>query len=156
MIKTLYKIFLALIISLFVGFGINVFYEGPKPPAYNDSIDYQKDDCLTTEQLAERKTIDGELESYQEKLNTQNRNVSVIAIIFSIILLVLSLTVLTKNKLWGDGVLLGGLLTLVYGIIRGMASMESKYQFIAVSIGLAIALILGYYKFGKDVHNKSE
>ncbi len=156
MIQVLYKIFLAVIIALFVGFGINVFYEGPKPPDYNQTSEaqIQKEDCLTAAQVQEQKDLNQKQIDFQNTSNIYNRNVSVIAIVISILILILSLTLLAKIGLWSDGTLFGGLLTLVYGMIRGMASQDSRFQFIAVTAGLIAVLIIGYVKFASPEKDK--
>jgi len=61
--------------------------------------------------------------------------------------LVLSLTVLHKIEILTDGFLLGGLLTLLYAIVRGFGSDDNKFRFLMVTVGLIVALILGYIKF---------
>ncbi|MEI8143725.1 MAG: hypothetical protein WCG48_03890 [Candidatus Berkelbacteria bacterium] len=160
MVKVLYKIFLAVIIALFVGFGINVFYEEPKVPDFSDTpFQVQKDSCLTAAEIQAQtetnKTETQRQNDYQKQSNTHSRNVSIIAIIISILLLIVSLTLVVRVDIWSDGTLFGGLLTLVYGIIRGMASLDSKFQFIAVSVGLLVVLAIGYIKFIKNENIKS-
>jgi hypothetical protein len=49
-----------------------------------------------------------------------------------------------------DGILLGGVFTTIYGIIRGLMSEDTKFRFIIVTVGLIIALVLGYIKFIKN------
>jgi len=136
MVKVLYKIFLALMISLFIGFGISVFYSAPKAPNFS-STDYQK-----------------QYDEFRTEVENHSRNVSVIIIVISVILLVISLTALLSVDIMGDGFLLGGLFTLIYGIIRALLTGDSTYQFAAVSAGLLIVLILGYIKFIKQDKNK--
>jgi hypothetical protein len=46
-----------------------------------------------------------------------------------------------------DGILLGGVFTTMYSIIRGLMSEDSQFRFLIVVIGLGIALALGYIKF---------
>ena len=72
----------------------------------------------------------------------------IIALVAAIVLLAGSLALeRLPNKVLVNGVLLGGLFTLLYSVIRGFASEDSKMTFIAVSIGLAIAIYLGYHRF---------
>lgn len=67
----------------------------------------------------------------------------------------MSLTVV-KNLIYiADGVLLGGVLTLLYSIVRGFGSQDTMFRFVVVSIGLVIALLLGYIKFIKPNKNQS-
>jgi hypothetical protein len=64
-------------------------------------------------------------------------------------MLIISLTLFKKILLIADGVLLGSVFTLIYGIIRGFNSGNNIFRFIVVSIGLAVSLFLGYIKFIK-------
>lgn len=52
-----------------------------------------------------------------------------------------------KEHVINGGIMLGGLFTLFYGLMRGFASQDSKYSFVAVSVGLVIVLFLGYRRF---------
>jgi hypothetical protein len=154
MIKPIYTIFLALLIALFVGLGIDAFYPGPKAPNYPLELNQVKQGC---EQTMEQQTLEKEFnqaqEKYMEESKPYNRNVSIISLVASIIILVLSLTLLTKIKMIADGILLGGVLTTMYSIIRGLMSENSQFRFLIVIIGLIIALALGYLKFIRPREN---
>jgi len=86
---------------------------------------------------------------YTKIRENYQRNVSILALSAAIIILVLSLTLLRHLLVIADGMLLGGVFTLLYSIVRGFESHDEQYRFIVVSIGLLIALILGYIKFVK-------
>jgi uncharacterized membrane protein YgaE (UPF0421/DUF939 family) len=70
-----------------------------------------------------------------------------IAITLAVVALAISLTVLIRWEVIANGVLLGGVFTLGYSIIRGMESEDPKFRFFLVTIGVIIALVLGYVKF---------
>lgn len=151
-IKLIYTLFLALLVALFVGLGIDAFYPGPKMPDYplelelypeKTGYDYQED----SELKAAREKWNQEQKSYQEETKIYNRNVSIISLIAAIMILVLSLTLLNKIKMIADGILLGGVFTTMYSIIRGLMSQNSQFRFLLVVAGLLIALALGYIKF---------
>jgi hypothetical protein len=55
-----------------------------------------------------------------------------------------------KIKIMADGVMLGGLFTLLYSLGRGFASESSKYVFAVTTMGLAIVLYLGYHRFVRE------
>ena len=46
-----------------------------------------------------------------------------------------------------DGLLIGGLFTLVYSIGWGFSAEDNTYRFLVVTVGLLVALGLGYAKF---------
>jgi hypothetical protein len=147
-LKIIYTFFLALLVALFVGLGIDAFYEGPKMPDYPSELNVQNPSC---ENYQETKTIqekfDRDQKNFNEKSKIYNRNVAIVSLVFAILILIASLTLLSKIKMIADGVLLGGVFTTAYSIIRGLMSEDSRFRFLVVTIGLAIALILGYIKF---------
>jgi len=150
LIKLIYTLFLALIIALFVGLGIDAFYPGPKAPDYPSELNVMavKADCAETlESKTLRENYDQEQKKYMEAEKVYNRNVSIISLMAAILILILSLTLLSKIKMMADGILLGGVFTTAYSLIRGLMSDSSQFRFLIVAIGLIIALVLGYLKF---------
>lgn len=149
-IKLIYTLFLALLIVGAVGLGIDAFYPGPQYPEYPIALEAQKAECVCAES-DEMKSIREDFaqaeKQYREESKIYNRNVSMISLAASIIILILSLTLLSKINMIADGILLGGVFTNVYGIIRGLMTEDSKFRFLIIIIGLIIALILGYIKF---------
>lgn len=145
-IKIIYSIFLGLLIALFIGLGINTFYPGPKEPSYPTETSYTKD-VPTEEQAAKQNEYNDAYAKYNEEFKVYSRNVSVIALICAVILLVVSLIYEKKIRVLADGILVGGLFTLIYSIIRGFMSEDTKMTFVTVSIGLLVVLYLGYHKF---------
>ncbi len=153
-IKFIYTLFLALLIALFVGLGIDTFYPGPETPKYPLELDQVKQGCEETiEQQTLRKEFNEAQEKFMEELKPYNRNVSIISLVASIIILVSSLTLLAKIKMIADGILLGGVFTTMYGIMRGLMSESSYFRFLIVVVGLIIALGLGYIKFIRPKEN---
>ncbi len=150
-IKFIYTIFIGILFATFVGVGIAAFYPEPAYPE-NDvgmrfSAPLESDDPKYQEYLEKEEAFQEELKQYQEKHNRYNRNVSSISIAIAVIALVISLTFLKKINLIADGLLLGGLLLLIYSIIRGFSSDDNMFRFIVVTIGFAVSLALGYIKF---------
>ncbi len=147
-IKLIYTLFLALLIALFVGLGIDAFYPGPKMPNYPVELEMEKQNCEETAEVRSiRENFAQNQKKYQEESKPYNRNVSIISLIAAIVILVLSLTLLAKINMIADGILLGGVFSTAYSIIRGLMSENSQFRFVIVVIGLVIALTLGYIKF---------
>jgi hypothetical protein len=90
---------------------------------------------------------DKEQKDFQLQSKNYNRNVSIIALVASIVVVIASLTFFKTLLLIADGLLLGGVLTLLYSVIRGFDTDDNMFRFIVVSIGLLISLVLGYVKF---------
>jgi hypothetical protein len=148
-LRIVYTFFLGLLLAMFIGLGINTFYEGPKEPDYPIGIDAYTPKQLTEEQAKKQHDYEVAMAKYNKEMQPYNRNVSIIALIAAVILLVISLIYEKRINIISDGVLLGGLFTLLYSLIRGFASQNTKYVFIVVTIGLIVALYLGYHRFVK-------
>lgn len=144
-LKIVYTFFIGIMLALFVGLGISTFYTGPTSPEYPVIMETKVEQ--TPDDTAKYQKYEQESRDYQKRSQEYSRNVSIIALISAVILLAVSLLLEKFNVVIANGVLLGGLFTLLYSIIRGFASQDSKMTFITVSIGLVIALYLGYRRF---------
>lgn len=155
LLKLLYTLFLGLLVALFVGLGIDAFYPGPEMPDPPSELNLQKTDCGNYEQLkATQEKFDQEMKNFNERSKSYNRDVSVISLVFAIAILIASLTLFSRIKMMADGILLGGVFTTAYSIIRGLMSENSKFRFLIVTVGLLIALVLGYLKFIRPKENE--
>ncbi len=149
-IRWLYSIFLAALLVTFVGVGIAAFYKGPKPPEYPVSIKYLESQPVTSpsaQTIAQNWEFDRKQKEYIEKNEKYNKNVSTLATAAALIILVASISLLGKILYLSDGLLLGGVLTLGYAIVRGFGSGNEMFRFIVVTIGLIVVIFLGYWKF---------
>ena len=147
-LKIVYTFFLGLILALFVGLGISTFYPSPKMPVYPETIPFSKSEP-TPEEQQKVKEYDTKIREYQSVSQQYNRNVSIISLIAAVLLLVVSLIFEKRNQVIANGVLLGGLFTLLYSIGRGLSSEDSRLTFITVTVVLVIALYLGYRSFNE-------
>lgn len=157
MLKIVYSVFLGVILALFVGVGISVFYPQPEAPEYPAEMRYEYgENGPSAQELEEQRVYDEAMELFQKnEMQPYNRNVSIIATIFAVALLGVGVVFSHKLDVIADGMLLGGIFTLIYGMGRGLATEQETYRFIVITIGLLIALALGYWKFAKP-NNKLE
>jgi hypothetical protein len=150
MINRLYTLFLALLMALFVGVGIAAFYHAPKTP---DTPIFKTAPApeSTPSSDIERQERDYQVQqdAYQKEYKTYNRNVSLLALAGAIVLVTLGLTALKAVTLINDSLLLGGIFTLVYSIMRGFGASDDTFRFVLVSSSMAIALLLGYLRLIK-------
>lgn len=149
-IRWLYTIFLAVLLVTFVGVGIAAFYKAPKSPEYPNEMKYPETQPVTSPSamtITRQKEFDAKQKEFIEKNEAYNKNVSTIAIVAALIVLVLCISLLSKILYLSDGLLLGGVLILGYAIIRGFGTGDEMFRFIIVSIGLIVAIFLGYWKF---------
>ncbi len=162
-LKFIYTLFIGILLALFVGFGIAAFYEEPKYPELPLSMKYARplypeaaESTQSAQILKEQIEQEKRQADYQKNLQLYNRNVSVVGLISAVIFMIISILLIKNLLLISDGVLLGGVFTLLYSIGRGFSTNDSKFQFIAVTIGLIISLILGYIKFIKPAQRKQK
>jgi hypothetical protein len=161
MLKFIYAVFIGVLFATLVGVGIAAFYPSPKAPEYPAPTRYDYPERPQTE--AERKKFEQqeaqhqkEYKVFQAKEQEYNRNVSIIALVAAVIALVVSLTLFRAIYIIADGLLFGGLLTLLYSIIRGFAVEDNIFRFIVVAIGFVIAITLGYIKFAPQEKEKKK
>jgi len=150
-LKIIYTLFIGILFAALVGVGISAFYESPKYPDYPSRLSVAQKENLSDKEykdvVIEQEKFDKQQKNAQEKIEIYNRNVSIISIIAAILTLIVSLTLFKKILVIADGFLLGGVLTTLYGIIRGFGSGDDKFRFIIVLIGFTISVFLGYIKF---------
>ena len=154
--KLIYTFLIGIFMAVFVGVGVAAFYPEPKYPEqplamkFSSPNVYKTDDATGSAQWrAEMEKFDREEKKFQTESQVYSRNVSIVVIAIAIAIVVASLTVFQKILIIADGLLLGGLLTLIYGVMRGFGAEDNMFRFIVVSIGLFISLFLGYWKFSK-------
>lgn len=155
-ITAIYTLFLGLILALFVGLGVNTFYEAPKMPEF-PQIDYSfNEEGPSEEQQKAQENFDKEFKQFDSDNKTYNRNVSIITLAASVVMLVISFALERKNAVISGGVLLSGVFLLAYSIIRGLMADDSKYTFATVAAGALIALYLGYRHFNNGQKKPSK
>lgn len=160
-LKLIYTLLLGIFLAVFVGVGISAFYPGPKYPEQPISIKYgspeMNKDCSMSEDYKKEIEEFNKIEkSYQKSSNKYNRDVSIISVFASILIVFISLTLFKTILIIADGLLLGGVLTLIYGVMRGFGTEDNMFRFIVVSVGLIVSLVLGYIKFIKPAKKSAE
>lgn len=156
-IKFIYTLFLGILLALFVGLGIAAFYPAPHAPEYPVDTVAQKPDLTGTyspspEYLQQQEEYRKQSDEYTKNTFPRyNRNVSIVSVIAAVLALVISLTMIRKIELISDGLLLGGVFLLGYGIIRGFMSENNVLLlFIVTTVGLIAAVTVGYVKFVRE------
>lgn len=153
-LKVVYTLFLGIMVALFIGFGISAFYQEPKAPEYPIILDKDPSIADTQEEKDARVKFEADQKQYNNDMKPYNRNVFIIATVASVILLGASFMFFKTFPDISNGILLGGVFTLVYAVIRGLMSEDSMIRFVVVTVGLAIALVLGYLRFGRHLERE--
>lgn len=155
MLKIMYSFFLGIILAVFVGVGISTFYNAPEYPEYPASLERLDTPELTEEQKSIQTEFDTEVEAAEVELDSYNRNVSILATIVAVLFMAIGLVYAHKIDVIADGILLGGIFTLLYGLGRGLASGDEIFRFLVVTVGVAAAIGIGYWRFVKNAPAKS-
>lgn len=151
-LSVVYTVFVGFALALFIGLGISTFYPSPEAPTYPEVSETSRSAEDGTLTPAEQQ-YDREYREYSKLDQEYNRNVSIISIAAAVVFLVISLILSSRGSALAAGFMLGGLFTLLYGIIRGFVSEDSAYTFAAVTVSLVIVLYLGYRHFDGAKNN---
>jgi uncharacterized membrane protein YraQ (UPF0718 family) len=154
MLKLFYGLFVGILLAIFVGVGVNVFYQSPVAPEYPSILNNCGKEA-TTEQQQAQKDYDAKNKVYMEKMKPYNRNVSIVALAIAVLFLAISLIFERRIPVIADGIMLGGVFTLLYSLGRSLASQDSKYSFAVVTVGLILSFVLGYVRFISPTKTKS-
>ena len=160
-LKYVYIVFIGVLLAIFIGVGIDAFYSSPEYPEtplllelYKTPIEPVCDTAISAQLEKEQIAFDENLKLYQENSEKYNGNVSIFSLIAAILILILSLTILRNINVIADGLLLGGVMTLLYSVVRIFGSGNDKIRFAVVAVGFIVSLVLGYLKFIKSQESK--
>jgi hypothetical protein len=126
-LQMIFAFFLGLVVVAFVGIGVNTFYP---EPSYADG---------------------GSGNAYLHwRLAT-----GIILLACATALLVISLVMPEVQAVLSNGVLLGGVFTMVYAVGVTLTTDRSVWRFVVVAIALAVTVGVGYLKFVRSRRHAS-
>jgi hypothetical protein len=143
----IYTLFVGLLLATFVGVGIAAFAPEPRFPEPPIGLRGPFSEQPSPEARRELEEFEQRSRAHRVEVAAYSRNVSVVAAVAAIIMLVLSLTILRPFPIFSDGFLFGGILTFGYSVVRGFGAEDNVFRFVIVALGLGIALALGYVRF---------
>lgn len=160
-LQVIYSFFLGLMITAFIGVGVYTAY--PSPDQVNqeqlqelyrqqeDVTGFKGEVGLTSAEKAkltalreEIRTLEDEQQAYREKWT---QNTSIILIVFATIVMAISLIRAEQLRILSNGLLLGGLFTMVYGVGWIIAGGSSWARFGVMTFALVATVGLGYARF---------
>jgi hypothetical protein len=146
--RTVYTFFLGLLLALFVGLGVATVHPGPEEPAPPPAVATARETReLAPEEQQQWAAYEREREAWEDEHMRYSRDVGVIALVASVVLLGVSLAVERRRPVLAHGVLLGGLFTLLHSVVRSLVSQDTVASFAVVTVALAVVLYLGYRRF---------
>lgn len=148
-LKLLYKLFLGVLLAIFVGVAVSTFYEAPKSPDYNTYGSVVKVEDPEANPDLEKNIIAQQLadEQYQNERRTYEQNVAVIILVSAVVMLAVSILLEKRYRFFSDSFVIGSLITLVHSIIRSGNSENSQLMFAATTVSLIAVVYLGYHRF---------
>jgi len=160
-LQIIFAIFLGLMVTAFVGVGVNTVYPSPQAPFDRQirELDRQKKTVMNSKAPADltpaERTRIQEIED--QRNNTQDasqvamapwgRNASIILILFATLAMAISLIRSGQLPVLSNGLLLGGVFTMVYGVGLIIVTATSAARFTVMTIAFVITLALGYARF---------
>jgi len=159
-LRTIFSFFLGLMLVAFAGVGVYTFY--PPPDEFNTQIreldrreemirDSRPADQLTEEDRAQIREVNQERYALQdarrEAERPWGRTTSIILMVTATLAMAVSLIRAGELPVISNGLLLGGVFTMLYGVGWIIATDVSKARFVVMAIALIITLALGYLRF---------
>ena len=117
-LQVIFAFFLGLVVVAFVGIGVNTFY--PEPAFVDGRPDQYVGWRLTT---------------------------GIVLLVCATIVLAVSLFLPEYQAVLSNGILLGGVFTMIYAVGMTVSADASVVRFIVVAVALAVTVGIGYLKF---------
>jgi len=169
-LQIIFSIFLGIMVMAFIGVGVYTFYPTPDPVGqeelqelYRQQEDIQrfKDPTALTDAERDRlAAVQADIRKVEDRLEAQRevwgRNTSIILIAFATLTMAISLIRADQLPVISNGLLLGGVFTMIYGVGWIVATGTSYARFVVMTVALVITLALGYVRFVWRRHVKGE
>ncbi len=177
-LQAIFAVFLGLMITAVVGVGVYTFHPNPAEDAQEQINDLYEQraqiegcgpgsvgpcegpDQMSAAERAQIAAIDAQIEELGDDSQAQReswgQSTSVILIVIATALMAVSLLLGESVTVLSNGILLGGLFTMLYGVGWGLAAGNSVTRFLVLVAALAVSLALGYVKFVRGRHPAGE
>lgn len=159
-LEVLFSIFLGILVVAFVGAGVYTFYSPPREyDAPLRELDEQRRAIIDSRRLAdlpaeERERIsdidvqrDRLLEASRSAHERWGRTTSIILISIATLAMAVSLVRADQLPVISSGLLLGGVLTMLYGVGWIVTTDSAMSRFVVITVALMITLLFGYIRF---------
>jgi hypothetical protein len=159
-LRTIFTFFLGLMLSAFAGVGVYTFH--PPPEQFDSQVrdfgrreqeirNSRPENELTAADRDQIQEIDRQrneaIDAATEARKAWGRSTSVILIVFATLGMAVSLVRADQLPVISNGLLLGGVFTMLYGVGWIVASDRSITRFLVMTVALVITLGLGYLRF---------
>jgi hypothetical protein len=163
-LQLIFAFFLGLMVTAFIGVGVYTFHGPPGDPADDPTRelrdqqqairDARGPEGLTEEQQTELARLGDEIRAMDERARESQqswaRTTSIVLIILATMVMGVSLIRADQLPVINNGLLLGGVFTMLYGTGWTLASGDSQLRFWVMAFALLITLALGYVRFVRE------
>lgn len=161
-LQIIFSFFLGLMVLAFIGIGVNTFYPSPVDRNQDELQSlYRQQERLSGKVVPSSETSEAdraELDRVQKQIDAITkrqdaqmkvwaRNTSIVLILFATIVMGISLVRSEQLRVISNGLLLGGLFTMVYGSGWVIFAGKSTARFVVILLAFMVTLALGYAKF---------
>lgn len=163
-LQIIFSFFLGLMITAFIGVGVWTFYPSPAEDI-QDRIDelyqqresiagFKSPDDMSSSDEKKVKELDAEIAELQRDMDDQmepwGRNTSIILVTFATLIMSISLIRAEQLRVISNGLLLGGVFTMLYGTGWSIATGTSYVRFGVITAATIITIGLGYARFVRE------
>lgn len=120
MLQVIFSFFVGLVVTAFIGIGVNTFY--PEPPYSSGS---------------------------ESAWNSYRLTTSIILLICATVVMLLSVAIANSGPVLANGALLGGLFTMIYAVGIGISAGQQWPRFLVMAAALVITVGVGWWKFSR-------
>lgn len=162
-LQLIFSLFLGVLVVVVVGVGVWTFYpppdseNSPKQQELNNLYQEQEkgnfkgSGSMTPSESAAFDKRQERINQLQDEINNIRRNwavvTSIIVLSIATVLMAISLFLPEATKVFSNGILLGGLFTVLYGTGVSFTGGNSKARFFVVLVALILSLAIGYLRF---------
>lgn len=159
-LQTIFSFFLGLMVTAFVGVGVYTFHPPDKTPQRRVQELSRREQAIRNAKPGEQLTADDRAQiqqltdernriadASQAAFESWGRRTSIILITLATLAMVVSLVRPEQLPVISNGLLLGGVFTMVYGVGWIVAAGASLTRFVVMTAAFVITLALGYVRF---------
>lgn len=159
-LQTIFSFFLGLMLTAFLGVGVYTFHPPAKQPDLRIQeldrreqairIKSPQDDLSVADRDEVQRITEERNKLYDEsqaRREAWGRSTSIILVALATMVMAVSLVRADQLPVISNGLLLGGVFTMVYGVGWIIATDTSVARFAVMTVALAITLGLGYMRF---------
>lgn len=128
-LQIIFAFFLGLVVVAFVGIGVNTFYPQPEYPS----------------------SVSGQA-VWEATYNQWALVTGITLLVVATVILAVSLFLPEDQAVLSNGILLGGVFTMLYAVGMTFSTDTSLLRFGVVAVALAVTIVIGYLKFVRGHH----